>query len=366
MLLISEDGIQHYSAIRTLSRLLGSSNTKHKCKQHFFMNCLQGFALESSRDEHQVYCIDNEIIRVEMPSKDLTVEFYDEQSQFKVRFTMYVEFEGILEPIQGLSPDPEEPYTSKVNQHILSGWCVYSKLVYGNVQNPLRLYRGKDCVEKFCDHIKEEVHRLYHMFPEKPIDPPTNGQWTQYKKASKCHICFKPFNCKDPEVRAHCHYTGCCKEPTHRDCNLRYRIPSYIPVIFHNLLGYDAHLFIKELGAKSKDIGVIAKNKEDYITFSVNMVVDRYMDNNGDERDKLIELRFIDSFKFMASSFDSSTNNLVRGGKKLLGFEDYSKNQYELLNKKGIYPYEYLSSWEKFKETQLSPIEAFYSKLNID
>ena len=136
---------------------------------------------------------------MEIPSKGSTVEFYDGQSQFKVLFMMYADFEAILEPIQGPSPDPEEPYTSKVNQHIPSGWCVYSKFAYGNVQNPLRLCRGKDCIEKFCNHIREEAHRLYHMFPEKPMDSLPNEQWTRYKRASKCHICFKPFNFKDAE-----------------------------------------------------------------------------------------------------------------------------------------------------------------------
>ena len=116
------------------------------------------------------------------------------------------------------------------------------------------------------------------MFPEKPMDPLTKEQWTRYKKVSKWHICYKPFNFKDPKVRDHCHYTGHYRGPVHSLCNLRYRIPSYIPVIFHNLSGYDAHLFIKKLGKKSKDIGVIAKSKEDYITFSVNIAVDRYID----------------------------------------------------------------------------------------
>ena len=195
------------------------------------------------------------------------------------------------------------------------------------------------------------------------MDSLTPKQWKRYEKASRCHICFKPFNSKDPKVRDHCHYTGrYCRGPAHSLCNLWYRIPSYIPVVFHNLLGYDAHLFIKELGKCSKDIGVIAKNKEDFITFSVNVMADRYMDKEGNEKDKLAELQFIDSFKFMASSLDSLTNNLVKGGGKLFGFEDYSEF---LLTRKGIYPYEYMSSWGRFKETQLLPIEAFCSILNI-
>ena len=134
--------------------------------------------------------------------------------------------------------------------------------------------------------------------------------------------------------------------------------------MFHDLSGYDAHLFIKESWAYSNDIGVIAKNKEDYITFLVKVAVDRYMAKNGNERARTIELGFIDSFKFMASSLDSLTNNLVKGGRKLIGFEDYSELQYELLTRKGIYPYEYKLDWDKFEESQLSSIEAFYSNLN--
>ena len=90
-----------------------------------------------------------------------------------------------------------------------------------------------------------------------------------------------------------------------------------------------------------------------------------YIDKNGEEKDKFIDLRFIDSFKFMSSRLDSLTNNLVHGGRKLFGFEDYSELQYNLLTKKGIHPYEYMSSWDRFEETQLPPIEAFYSNLNM-
>ena len=62
---------------------------------------------------------------------------------------------------------------------------------------------------------------------------------------------------------------------------------------------------------------------------------------------------------------DSLTKNLVRGGKKLFGFEDYSELQYDLLTRKGVYPYEYVNSWDQFNETQLLPIDAFYSNLNM-
>ena len=239
------------------------------------------------------------------------------------------------------------------------------QVAYGEVNGPLTIYRGKDCVEKFCEYIRQEAHRLYNMFPEKPMDPLTKKQLKRYENGSRCHICFKQFNSNDPKVRDHCHYTGHYRGASHLLCNLRYRVPSYIPVVFHNLLGYDAHLFIRELGKHSNDMRVIAKDKEDYISFSVDVAVDKYMNENEIEKDKFIEFRFIDSFKFMPSRLDSLTSNLVRGRIKLFGFDDYNKSQYNLLTRKGIYPYQYMSSWDKFGESQLSPIKAFSNNLNM-
>ena len=142
LLIIFKGGVQHYTAIKSLSRLLSSSNSKHHGKQHFCMNCLQGFSLEKSRDQHQVYCEDNETVRVEMPRKGSTVEFYDGQNQFKVPFIMFADFELILEPgvEHPTSGDPRESYTSEVSKHSPSGWCVYSKFAYyGEVKDPLKL-----------------------------------------------------------------------------------------------------------------------------------------------------------------------------------------------------------------------------------
>ena len=99
------------------------------------------------------------------------------------------------------------------------------------------------------------------------------------------------------------------------------------------------------------------------------------MDKLGNEKDKLIELRFIDSFKFMATSLDSLTRNLVgastlpggggKGGEKLFGFKNYSELQYKLLTRKGVYPYECMSSWDRLEDTKLPPAESFYSSLNM-
>ena len=150
----------------------------------------------------------------------------------------------------------------------------------------------------------------------------------------------------------------------HSCCNLQYKIPNYIPVVFHNLAGYDAYLFIRELAKYTTDIGVIAKNTEDYISFSIKIEVDRYVDKLGNEKVKEIELRFIDNIKFMSSSLDSLVNNLAKDGHEFWGFENYSCEQRELLIRKGVYPYEYMDSWDKFSRS-LPSIEKFYSNLNM-
>ena len=173
--------------------------------------------------------------------------------------------------------------------------------------------------------------------------PLTKLQIKEYNKATECHICYKPFRKNDRKVRDHCHYSRLYRGAAHSSCNLRYKNPNYIPVVFHNLAGYDAHLFIRELAKYTTDIGVIAKNTEDYISFSIKVEVDRYVDKLGNEKIKEIELRFIDSIKFMSSSLDSLVNNLAKGGHEFWGFENYSCEQRELLIRKGVYPY--INTW---------------------
>ena len=207
----------HYVAIKSLSRLLSSKNTKHKGKEYFCMNCIQGFQQEISRDKYIRYCLDNESIKVEMPHKQSIVEFCDGQYQFKVPFAMYTDFESLLEPIQGPSKNPSGPWTTAINNHVPSRWCVYSEFAYEVVQNPLTLYRGKDCVKKFCNHVIGEARRLYHAFPERPMNPLTPKEIERYKKSKECYICFTE---KDPKVRDHCHYTGRYRGAAHRNYNL--------------------------------------------------------------------------------------------------------------------------------------------------
>ena len=136
VMLITDNNNKHYIAIKSLKRLLSMQNSKHKESQHFCINCLQGFAEKRSRDEHLAYCQSNEAVRIEMPNRKPIVRYSDGQYQFKVPFMKYADFELILEPIQGVSNNPNVSSNRGVNVHTPSGWCVYFKFSYGDVTNP--------------------------------------------------------------------------------------------------------------------------------------------------------------------------------------------------------------------------------------
>ena len=189
-----------------------------------------------------------------MPTKNPIVKYADGQYQFKVPFVIYADFESILVPVSGAPNNQKMSSTRGINVHRPSGWCMYSKFAYGKVTNPLKQYRGRNYVCKFCEHIMVEAKRLYHSAPKKPMDKLTKEQNVEFITAKECHICFKKFSPKDRKVRDNCHYTGKYRGAAHSSCNLRYRIPDYIPVVFHNLDGYDAHLFIKELAKHTSKI----------------------------------------------------------------------------------------------------------------
>ena len=133
-------------------------------------------------------------------------------------------------------------------------------------------------------------------------------------------------------MRDHCHVTGKYGGSAHTDCNLSYRLTNKIYVIFYNLRCYDLPLIMQEIGKFNKDINVIPNNMEKYMAFMINR-----------------NLIFIDSFQFMNQSLSNLANNLPKDGfyhtKKEFGTENL-----ELITRKGVYPYDYMDDFNKFKE----------------
>ena len=185
----------------------------------------------------------------------------------------------------------------------------------------------------------------------------------QFNTASDCWICGEELG--NDRVRDHCHYTGCYRGAAHNSCNLKYRKPESVPVFFHNLTGYDSHLFIKKLGSSNKKetIECIPNNEEKYITFTKTIITGQYTNKKGESKNKTFKIVFKDSLKFMSSSLGALVNNLPKNGFKNIS-KYYTPEEVDLIRQKGFYPYEYMDTEEKFNDIKLPPREVFYSKLS--
>ena len=111
------------------------------------------------------------------------------------------------------------------------------------------------------------------------------------------------------------------------------------------------------------NINCIPNNEERYISFTKKIQVGSYTTKEGETKPLKHQIRFIDSFKFMATSQDKLVNNLPKDAFNNIK-RYYADDKLSLLTRKGVYPYEYMNSPEKLKETKLPLREAFYSRLN--
>ena len=156
----------------------------------------------------------------------------------------------------------------------------------------------------------------------KEIIPLTKEEKKMHNKQKVCYICKRRFstdnnNKKYHKVKDHCHYTGKYRGVAHDICNLRYKIPKEIPVVFHNGSTYHYHFIIKELAEEFEgEFECLGENTEKYITFSVP-IEKQITKNDKNENDKIMKIsykiKFIDSFRFISSSLSSLVDNLSEG-----------------------------------------------------
>ena len=119
------------------------------------------------------------------------------------------------------------------------------------------------------------------------------------------------------KVKDHCHYTGKYRDATHDICNLRYKMPKEIPVVFCNGSTYDYHFINKELAEEFKgEFECLGENTEKYITFSVPIKEEiKKIDKDGNDKIMKIsyKIKFIDNSRFKSSSLSSLVDNLSEG-----------------------------------------------------
>ena len=369
LLLIERDGVKHYCLVKIPSRLLSKQISAHKKGTHICFRCLNPFWSHKSLEKHWEYCRNHEAVKINMPEKGTMLRFKHHERSEKVPFIIYADTEALIKSIQNCEPNPESSYTKKYQKHEPISFSYYIKSFDDNVYEPkLRKYTGKDAMEKSEEWIEEDVKEIANIPDVEMIFGP--DELDQFNSATKCWICKGEFDDtvdekghrKNEKVKDHCHYTGRFRGASHNSCNLKYKKPKFIPVVFHNLSGCDSHLFIKNLGYTDGNIDCIPNNEEKYISFTKTTVTGSYTNKEGKTKPIKHKIRFIDSFKFMSTSLDNLVNNLPDDAFNNLE-RYYKEEKLSLVKGKGFYPYEYMDSSERFKENKLPPKEAFYSRL---
>ena len=409
LLLITEDNNQHYVFIKDFNRFM-FNQTKHEHRKHFCMHCLQCFSSEEVLNNHKDNCIQvNGTQAVKMPEKNKNIlKFNNFSKQQPIPFVIYAYFEAITEKISNHQQNNDKSYTEAYQKHIDCGFGYKVVCCYDDkYTQPLKIYRGKKAVYTFLEYMLDEVKYCKKVIKKefnKPLKM-TKENEEEFKKAEECYICNKKYTNQDIRVRDHCHITGKYRGSAHQECNLQLRLNPdklKIPVIFHNLRGYDSHFIMQEIEHIVKDyeytnkdgkkcqmnINAIPNNMEKYLAFMLGN-----------------HLTFIDSFQFMGSSLEKLVKNITKCDKcktckpddcmKLnINYKAYipcgecqncknidkdcinpkydelkytskifKDNKLDLMARKGVYPYDYMDSFEKFN-SPLPKKEEFFSILN--
>ncbi|XP_036140462.1 uncharacterized protein LOC118644854 [Monomorium pharaonis] len=358
-----EDSVGHFVWIKNLSRLISSQLSKHDGKRYICDRCLHYFSSCERLQSHTVDCQRMNDCAITLPAEDdKWLNFQNVNHKERVPFIVYADLECVLRKTQHDTEQASYTY----QQHEVFSIGYYVRCSYDDTLSTYRFRRDKDCVAWFTKQLEELAYNVKtRLSTNIPMETLSEEQLEAYHSATRCHICDKPFASDDTRVRDHCHLTGRYRGPAHSLCNLNYRNASYMPIIFHNLSGYDSHFIIKEIATAFKGkTDVLPITKEKYISFTKHVV---------DTADKLdphnyIKLRFIDSYKFLNTSLEKLASFLGKEKLKIVRSEflHLSDEDFDLLTRKGVFPYEYVDCVNKLQDTCLPPRESFFSSLTSD
>lgn len=345
ILMIERGRKTHYCLIKELSRLVRSQITSHHSKLYFCDTCLIFFTTSEQLDRH----ICEGIVTV-LPNRGSVIKFKNFERKQSVPFVIYADFETLLQPTDD---QPDTSCTSTSHRHIPAAFAYHVVCTEDSSYNRFVSYRGSDCVDMFIESIYNDVNKINKIMHKNRTMIFDEHDAKQFSSATRCHICSNLLF--SDRVRDHNHLTGRYRGAAHSICNLQYKQPSFIPIFFHNLAGYDCHLFIMKLGEAPGAIKIIPKTKENYISFTKFVPV---------SNSEFVQLRFVDSLKFLGTSLDKLTKTMQISDFRYLHDFFQNEHQFCLLTRKGVYPYEYMDSFERYKERSLPSKENFYSALN--
>ena len=362
LLLITEGEVKHYCLLKDFNKFM-HNQTKYNGRKHFCMYCLQCLSSKERLEKHKVDCIEiNGKQAIRMPEPESTIGFTNYRRQLPTPFVIYADFEAITEKVSEKAP--QKSRTEQYQKHMACGYGYKVVCCYDDkFSKPIKIHRGKMAIQKFMKDMLAEVKYCRNVVNDhftKPLEM-TDEDKKSFRRAKECHICKKPYNTDDSRVRDHCHATGKYRGSAHEDCNLNYSMTNKIPVVFHNLQGYDSHFIMQEIGNIVKKNAYFDKEGKKVYEMSINVIpcnMEKYLAFMLGRH-----LVFIDSFQFMSSSLSNLVNNLPAEAFKHTG-QVFQGEKLSLMTKKGVYPYDYMNSFKKFENSRLPKKEDFFSIMN--
>ena len=138
-------------------------------------------------------CENKDFCNVIVPSKDTKLLKFNQYQKFnKAPFIVYADLECIIEKINGFKNHPENSSTTKVREHIPSGFSMFKISSFKSIANKHYEYRGKDCLKKFCESIREHTMKIIN-FEKKTLKLLTKEQQESYENAKVCYDCKDKF-----------------------------------------------------------------------------------------------------------------------------------------------------------------------------
>ena len=173
------------------------------------------------------------------------------EKSLKAPHIIFVDLECLLEKIDTCPNNLEKSYEEKITKHTPSGYSLVTCCSYDKLKNERKYYRGGDCMEILSKDLREQAMKIINC-EKKEVIPLTNEEKESYENQKICYICEEEFSTDKKYCKVRYHYTRKYRGAAHSICNLRYKIPREIPVVFHNGSTYDYHFIIEQLAKEFK------------------------------------------------------------------------------------------------------------------
>ena len=161
----------------------------------------------------------------------------------------------------------EVSYTEKYQDHIPCSFGYNIVCIDDRFSKPTIIHRGENAAYEFIKAILEEYKYCKKLMKKHFNKNLIMTEEEEFQKSNSCWICKKLSDNDEEKVRDHCHVTGKFRGVAHKICNVNFQLTKKVPVIFHNLKGYNSHLIFNELGKFHLKIKVIPHGLEKYMAF---------------------------------------------------------------------------------------------------